>query len=397
MTTLKRLTILSFLSSLVLAGCWDSIEVERRGFVAGIAIDLANQQSQQVEQEQESDETKKFQLTQQIVVPSGLSMMQNSGSNRPAYRNLSQTGNTVIEMNRDMLKKVGRITNVTHLNILLFSEDVVKKEYFFDQLMDIFVREKEMLRGVKVAITKNKASDFLEILPETEKIPSQYISKLLDNKLNLEIAQPISVGDIQGLLLSKKSFVIPLLNIVNPTTIHYEGLSIFHGANNKVVGTLKGNEAKGLNILTNKNQAGTLSVKMNDKKVTFEILKLNNDIALKNKDKDNLKFDITINVTAGIAEQYGSIDVMSEKKYDELKKSLEKEIKQITKQTIEILQNDVNADVLGLNNHLYQFHYPLWDTIKDDWDTGKNLFSKSNAKIDVNVTIERPGNIIKSN
>ena len=91
-----------------------------------------------------------------------------------------------------MIKQAGRITNVTHLNVVLFSEDVAKEEHLFAELMDIFLREKEMLRSVKVAIAKGQAGDFLNILSENEKIPGQYISKLLENKSNLEIATPIT-------------------------------------------------------------------------------------------------------------------------------------------------------------------------------------------------------------
>ena len=161
----KRFMFL-LLSPLLLAACWDKVEVEERGFVSGIAIDLANSSSKLEinEQEQPREENKtqlqpeekvlnqnpdenydqnknsKFKLTQQLIVPSGLGQAQNSGGNTtPAFRNLSQTGDTIIEMNRDMIKQAGRITNVTHLSVVLYSEAVATKEGLFEDLMDIFV------------------------------------------------------------------------------------------------------------------------------------------------------------------------------------------------------------------------------------------------------------------
>ena len=279
--------IFLLLSPLLLSACWDKIEVEERGFVSGIAIDLANSpskmESNEQNQQQEKDTTRlqqderifnqnidedygqnknnKFKLTQQLIVPSGLSQAQNSGGNTvPAFRNLSQTGDTIIGMNRDMIKQAGRITNVTHLNVVLFSEAVASEEYLFADLMDIFLREKEMLRSVKIAITKDHAGDFLYILPENEKIPGKYIAKLLEDKSNLEIAQPLTVGDVQALLLSQKSFAIPILNIVNATTINYTGLSIYNGPKKKVVGMLTGDNAKGLNFINSKDQIGRAHV-----------------------------------------------------------------------------------------------------------------------------------------
>ena len=123
--------IFLLLSPLLLAACWDKIEVEERGFVSGIAIDMADSPSkmdideraqpqiegetrlqqdekiinQNLNEDYGQDKNNKFKLTQQLIVPSGLVQGQNSGGNTmPAFRNLSQTGNTIIEMNRDMIK-----------------------------------------------------------------------------------------------------------------------------------------------------------------------------------------------------------------------------------------------------------------------------------------------------
>ena len=412
----KRSVIFLLLCPLLLSACWDKNEVEERGFVSGIAIDLANspskieikehaqsQEQGQIQLQQEENlnddysQNKKFKLTQQLIVPSGLGQTQNSGGNTmPAFRNLTQTGDTIIEMNRDMIKQAGRITNVTHLNIVLFSEAVASEKGVFAYLMDIFLREKEMLRSVKVAITKDHAGDYLYILPENEKIPGMYISKLLENKSNLEIAQPITVGDVQSLLLSQKSFAIPLLNIVNPSTINYTGLSIYNGKKKKIVGMLTGDNAKGLNFINSKDQTGTLNIKFDDHDITLEILKINSKLSLENNDKNHLKFHNKIDVEASIAEQYGSLDIMSDSHYKKLKKDLEKKITEITTGTVSILQKDMRTDLLGLNTHLYKYHYSLWSSIKDDWESGHHYFSKSDVNIDVNVTIEKPGDIIKS-
>ena len=408
------------LSPLLLSACWDNLEVEERGFVSGIAIDTANSRSnldieptqlqqdgeqlfQQGEEmlnqnnEENNTQDNKYKLTQQLIVPSGLGQAQNSGGNTvPAFRNLSQVGNTIIEMNRDMIKQAGRVTNVTHLNVVLFSEAVATKEGVFADLMDIFLREKEMLRSVKVAITKDHAGDYLYILPENEKIPGMYISKLLENKSTLEIAQPLTVGDVQSLLLSKKSFAIPILNIVNPTTINYTGLSVYNGKQNKVIGMLTGDNAKGLNFINSKNQTGTVNIIFNNHDITIEILKVTSAISLKNNNKNQLKFHITIEMETGIAEQYGSLDIMNDTHYKELKKAFEKEIAKIATRTVSILQKDMQTDLLGLDTHLHKYHYPLWSKVKDDWEEGKLYFSKSDVNISVNATIEKPGNIIKS-
>ena len=431
----KRVGLLIFCFPLI-AGCWDSLELEDRGFVTGIAIDLANSENDespdttkdknsqskeqseeqkqgknetplqrderilnhQVDEDKKLNENNKFKLTQQLINPSSLGSDQSKSSNSmtAAFRNLSQTGDTIIEMNRDMIKQAGRLTNVTHLDVVLFSEAVAQEKYLFADLMDIFLREKEMLRSIKIAITKNHAGQYLNILPENEKIPSKYLSKVLENKSSLDIAQPLTAGNVQSYLLSHQSFIIPFINQVNEKTVNYEGLSVYSGSKNKIVGNLTGDQAKGLNVIKAKNQTGTINLKINDHDVTFEILEVKSKISLKEKNNDPLQFQILIHIESGIAEQYGSLDIMDEKNYKLLKNNLEKEIEQITSQTVSILQNDYQTDVIGLNDHLYEHYYPLWKSIKDDWEKGQHYFSKSKVNIKVHANIEKPGNIIKS-
>ena len=397
----KRLILLICCIPLI-AGCWDSIEVEERGFVTGIAVDLGNNPNMQSEgvsnHKDNQNQNNKIKLTQQLLDPSSLGSQENnnSNSNSTPFRNLSLTGDTIISINRDMVKQAGRSTNVTHLNVVLFSEAVAQEENLFANLMDIFLREKEMLRNVKIAITKDEASNYLYILPENEKIPSKYLSRVLENKSNLDIAQPITVGNVQSYLLSNRSFIIPLISQVNETTVNYDGLSIYSGSKNKIVGNLTGNEAKGVNFIRSKNQTGTLNLKIDNKNITFEILEIQSKISLKDKNERPFQFQITLDVVSGIAEQFGSIDIMNEQNYKKLEKSLEKEIEKITNHTISILQNDFQSDVIGLNKHLYERHYPLWQSIKDNWEDGKHYFKNSKVHITVNATIEKPGNIIKS-
>ena len=407
----KRLILLICCIPLI-AGCWDSIEVEERGFVTGITVDLANESSPESSPTTTADgqnehenqgatnqkDTNTIKLTQQLLNPSSLGSQQsnNSNSNSASFRNLSLTGDTIIGINRDMVKQIGRRTNVTHLNVVLFSEAVAQEEDLFANLMDIFLREKEMLRNVKIAITKDEASNYLDILPENEKIPSKYLSNVLENKSNLDIAQPITVGNVQSYLLSNRSFIIPLISQVNETTVNYEGISVYNGSKNKIVGTLTGDEAKGLNFIHSKNKTGTINLTFDEHNVTFEILEIKSKISLKNKKMRPLQFEITIDVNSGIAEQFGSFDIMKEKNYEKLQKALEKEIKQIVLNTVSILQNDLQTDVIGLNKHLYERHYPLWESVKDHWEKDQHIFKNSEVHITVNATIEKPGNIIKS-
>lgn len=157
--------LILMMCTLILAACWDQIEIEERAFIFGMAIDAA-------------DKTE-VKLTQQLVVPENMATVAaNAGGGAGTYRNLSSTGKTIYEINLDLAKQASRSIDSTHLGVILFSEDIMKQPGRFKEHFDIFFREKRMRRGIKLAITNGLAEDLLYVEAEHEKIPAEYIKNL---------------------------------------------------------------------------------------------------------------------------------------------------------------------------------------------------------------------------
>lgn len=383
MSKLNQVSVL-ILCVFLLTGCWDKVEVEERAFVYGIAVDLA---------ENSSNKKTTIELTQQLIVPSALSAMQGGGGGGPAFRNLSHSGQTIIDTNREMIKQASRKTDVTHLDVILFSEDVAKQPQQFKQLMDVFLRERDMRRGIKVVITSGKAGELLSVVPEHEKIPAEYISKILEPRGNLEILDLVKIGDIQEKLLEKESFPLSQLSMMEPTIINYEGIAVYNGHKEQLVGTLKGDEAKGVSLIRGQKNTGTINIEVEGETATIELLKIKSDISLENEEVSNLKFSLKITVDGTIAEQFGAEDVAKKEVVEKFEDALEKEISETAKKTFDKLQGDLQTDILGFGRHLHHFHPKLWGKVKNDWDHGKNYFSASSIDITVNVKVDKPGNI----
>ena len=291
------------------------------------------------------------------------------------------------------MKQSSRVTDVTHLNLVLISEDFAKRPNLFKESIDVFLRERDMRRGIEVAIVNGTAKELLTVEPEHEKIPTQYISKLLEIRGNLEIIETIRIGDIQENVLTDRSFPLPLLKVLDPKNVNYDGIAIFNGKKRKMVGSLKGDDATGLSFLIEDKHTGTLNIKVEEKTSTIEILTVNNKISLENKDVGNLQFQYNIDVKGTIAEQIGNQDVMDPKMHQKFENALSKKIEELTTKTVEKLQKDFQTDALGLESYLYSYHPKLWERVKDDWEAGENYFSTSKVNFKMNITIERPGNM----
>ncbi|MCT2536449.1 Ger(x)C family spore germination protein [Aquibacillus koreensis] len=378
----KYLEILSSLFVIVfLSGCWDSEEIENRAFIRGSSIDLA---------EQTTKDNPQLTLTQQLIVPAAIGTATTGGGEQPAFRNLALSGESLMHINNEISKRANRTLYAHHLEVLLFSEDVVKQPDLFEKLLDLFTREQQNRRSVLVAVTKEKASSLLDIEPEHIKVPSQYISELLDNKKSAEVSPPLRLGDLHEKLFANVSFVIPYLAIVDDKSIENSGVAVFNTNERAVIGTLDGPLTMGRNFMTGDMEAGNMRISIQDAKANIMIANVQSSLKLTNKDKNNLTFEIDVNISGVISETNSKINPHTH--LDLYAKGLEKEVKKLVDKTITKAQTDLKTDIFKFNIYLYGHHYKLWESLKDEWDTGANYFANSKINVTVNANIEMSGN-----
>ncbi|MFC4023277.1 Ger(x)C family spore germination protein [Oceanobacillus longus] len=381
----KFFLVLTYTLLLVmLAGCWDEKELEDRAFIAGISIDLADEQGEKT----------RFEMTNQLVVPSGLPTAGGGGSGK-AFRNLTQTGESLNEINNAISRQANRKTNIEHLDLVLISKDLAKEERLFADIMDVFIRQANMRRGILMAVVDGKAKDLLAVETEHEKIPAQYIGELLETPQVTETTEPVRVGDIQEHLLTNRSYILPEIKLYSDNSINYETLAVFQGHTGQMMGSLIGEEAKGLNLIIGENQRGSVTADVEGDQATFLVKEGSSKIKLKNKNKQNLEFQVDIEITASIAEYFGSIDFYKKEKLKKFEKALEDRIKKLAEDSAKKVKDDLQIDVLTFDEYLRMHHYDLWKEVEGEWDYGENYFAKSNIKINVTSKIEEPGNSIR--
>ncbi|AIF45173.1 Ger(x)C family spore germination protein [Virgibacillus sp. SK37] len=375
--------VYSLLSMCFLAGCWDQVELEERGFVIGSAIDL-----------KEQDRNGNYQLTftNQIVIPSGLGMESgSSGGETESYTNVSASGESIFDINRNMAKLTSRTPYYQHTKLVVVSEDVVQEPYLFKDVMDYFIREQEMRRGIRILIAKGEAKKILNVEPVNEKIPTLYIDSLLSNTYNnAEMIEATKLDDMQANFLYDLSYVVPLVT-ADDNKVRYDGVALFKAHNNQMAGALKGEALMGLNLITGNVKGGSIKIEMNGKKTAIEILEVKKKVKIDINNKDNIMFTVDIKLNTAVAESFGQMQFSKKDNLEKLKKTVEEKTEEITNNTVEALQHDYGVDVLRFSNLLYQRHYDFWQTIRDDWDDGEKYFSKSKVKINVEAVLEGTG------
>ncbi|GGJ64264.1 Ger(x)C family spore germination protein [Virgibacillus salexigens] len=374
------LFFLSFSMVVLLSGCWDRVEIEDRGFAVGSAIDLV---------EKKANGNYKLMFTGQFVVPSGLGApTQGRGSGgQKAYMNISATGESIFEINRELATLTSQVPFYQHLKVLVISKDIVKEPKLFGDILDIFIRDHEMRRGIRLVIVEGEAKKALDIKPDNENIPALYIDALMENNYkNAGSLKPVHIGDVQELLLSKLSYVLPEIHIANKM-LQYKGAAVFDGSTNQLIDSLSEPETKGYGFLTEDSSEGALEIKAGGETATVELTQVNRDMKVNPKAKDDIDVNIDINIEANLAERFGKRSVFNASYIKEIEEGLSTKVEELAKGTKDKMQDDLKLDAIGIGHTLHQRHYDFWNTVKDDWESGENYFSQANINISAKAKI----------
>lgn len=367
---------------ILLSGCWDAVDIEDRGFVVGSAIDMGDKRS---------EGNYNVSVTNQIIVPAGYGTPEQGAGEEEAVTNVTASGESMIEIARKMAAKTSRVPYFEHLKVIIISEKIAKEPNLIASLLDIYIRDQEMRRGVKVLIAEGEAKHILDVEPKTERFPVKFINSIIENSdRSIVIIDPVKIGKVHKFLLEKSSYVLPRV-LFTGKGMDEVGVAVFHGYNNKMVGVLNGEETKGLNLITQKNKNGVITFDIDKQLMAFEIEKTKSKIEIDTKDPENINIAIKITAEGAIAEMFGSKSLLDSKYISEIEEQVAKRIEQLVNLTVERGQKELKADVFGFNNILKQKHSDMWKQIESNWDHGENYFEKSNITVSADVEVRTIG------
>jgi spore germination protein len=379
-------------------GCWDRVEVEERGFVVGLAIDLAEQDS-----EDGGKGKQRFVVTFQIVNPSGMSGGSSGGkgsggaggSEQKAYFNISSEGDSMKQITRELFARTSRTPYFEHLKIIVVSEEIARSELGFGQVLDMFIRDHEMRRGIKVMITKGQARDILDVHPPNERMPSMYINFASGNfDKNTSMLPILTIGDLHERFLKIESFSVPSVNY-GKEDVKLTGAAVI-GGDNRLIGFLGEEETSGLNFMKGSVKEGILKIMFDGELMIFDITEAKHKVKAEVGDKQAIHFEISIEVEGEIGEAFGQLDFKNPEILSKLEKHVSEEIVRLCEAAIDKVQKQYKVDTFELGAYLKQNHNKVWKQIKDDWDSGVNYFAKSEIRVKADTHIRRTGTVIKS-
>lgn len=382
---------LSVILVLFLTGCWSSHEIEEQNLGIGVAFDKGKKSSIENELNEQGEGYLKKDLitsTYQLITPQvASSTTKQVGPQQKSYVNVSETGDSILQMARELSLSGYPLTG-HHLKVIVISEKLAKS-YDLEQLFDQDLRDNDFRPSCLVLISKGRASNTLETKTAGE-IPAVRLLGIVKNTYRTtRILPPMPLIKLEAKLKSESSFLVQKVLSVNGE-VKFAGAAVIKGKTHKMTGFLNEDELEGVTWITGKGKGGVL--KSYDKEtgqlILYEIESMKSKIKPQVKG-NNISFDVTIESEGRLSETWVIPgDTFKNEFLKKAEKSSEKEVKRLVRNVLEKMQKEYQVDIAGFGNQLRIKNPKVWKKVKKNWD---QTFSKTPIHYNVKLTIKDYG------
>ena len=397
----KRLLgcIMIMTMNLFLSGCWDQRELEDRHIVLAVAIDTADQgvgldqdkNVTRVETFAQPYGSKRYRLSVQImeIMPAKLGNAGGPQGEITTYV-ISNTGESMLEMLRDMLGQLNHRLLFEHLHVIIISEAAVRQGGL-QPMIDLFLRDPQMPAGTNILLTSGEARSLLDYKPPSGEPSGVFISHSIGQyRKNTHV--PGWHTDIEDLTKStdnKSRVLMSRVELVD-NVIKLGGMALFK--ENKFVGYVDEYVTKGGKIILGVEKSAVITVECPvhpGKILVFELFRHNTKLT-PHVDGENIMYTLDIAMTGNLAEAQCSLqdDSMDPETIHTIEVLVAEEVKRNVLYAFHTYQT-LQVDAIGFGTKLHA-HKPLvWEQVKDRWN--EEVFPAVSLQVSVNVVIENIG------
>ena len=395
----KILLILILILAMVLTGCWDYIDIEKRGYVSVIGIDkFEKEPMKEIDvgaKDPKDTPENRFSLT--YLMTNVDYIVDKADEPNIIY---TAPGETFYGSSRVLPTYYDKQVNFGHLKVAIIDEKVASDEKLFREVLDGFERDPFINRRLYMLLTSETAEKVINVEPVSNMVTANFLLDLLENKTRPARSGNGTISNIYRDVYWNKNTIIPRV-IPGEEDIKVAGSGVIK--NLKFEGWLGETDTRSLEIIRGEAKPEGINLKYNsienkvaqegdtwDYIISIALIYQPSKIKLIEKKKDNIKISVEIEVVGTIEEFYfqPKQDLLNPKTIDYFSESvckkLTKELEDVTKK----LQKEYKVDVMGIDRRLSTFHPKFWDEVKGDWE---EIFPNIDIVINVNTNITQIG------
>jgi spore germination protein KC len=381
--------------TLFIAGCWDGKELQDRHLVIAAAIDAveedpnAGQQVRTLEQFAQPHGNNRYRLSLQILDLTASSQQTETQSLKPPQTYVvSNTGESLLEMARDLQGQLGKTLYFEHIQSIILSEKVVK-EAGLVPLVDWFRRESEFRSQMKILITSGEARLLLEYKPPNGEPGGMFFanSTRLFAK-NIHVPGQNDMGFMSKMLDNNARVIIPRIELADDV-VKLGGLAVFkHG---QLAGYLDEYATQGSEFAAGLEKSAIILIECPENPnnvMTFELFRHDTRMTPQ-VDGDQIFFTVDINMEGSISENQCSrqADIQDPETIRKLERLFAEEVKNNIAYAYRSYQI-LGVDGFALAAKLKAHKPKVWSKVEGKWD---EVLPTIPLVISVNVMLREGG------
>lgn len=382
---LKKI-ILIVLCSLLLSGCWDKVEIDRRIFISIIGIDLGKDATNDKdikkvkpnEPFQERISNKKLSITYGFPDISVLGPG-NTGASQDKYLSVDASS-----MEDGILEATGRSSRSIHLGqtkLLIINSGILEQPEIFKEILDYLERHPNLNKMMQIVVADGSIENYVKYKPMMEKSIENYLSGLMESSKRNATILPVTLNDVIVRLDQSGNAIIPKISIdKEKKDIILSGIAIIKDY--KLKGFLTPVEVADLEVMSGKIKGGKRVIYRDGHPVDINIEDINRKVKI-GGDKNKIQFDINIRMEGQLREYYKGKEVFSKTELNSLENNFSESISEECNIIAKMMQKEFVADTIGLKEYVEKYKPSLWNEIKNNWDE-----EYKNADINVNVLVK---------
>lgn len=385
---MKKIIIL-LIPLLLLTGCYDYRELSDLAIITAVSIDKVDDN---------------LEVAIQVVNPK--KEQDTTSTNEPDFVTYTSSAKTVQEALRKVVNDSPAKLYVSHMEILIISEEVAKNH--LNEILDFFSRDPEPRSEINLFIAKNNnPKDELSIITPLINLPSNKIlSSLESNVMYLGTSQDISLNYVVDCYLNPyKELTLPTLEIkgdVNKgeeknnissgesdTSIVLSNIGIFK--DNKFITYLNDTESQGVNFILNNINSTIVKYSCgNDKYLVSEILKSSTSLEA-DLEKNIVKINLEGHAT--VSELTCDINIKDINTVKKVKEEINSTIENIIKDTFYNIRDKYDTDIFNFRDLYYKTDSKYFkENYQDNWYNA--IFPNLEIEVNANYKLYEKGSTL---
>ncbi|WP_062107290.1 Ger(x)C family spore germination protein [Bacillus niameyensis] len=381
-----------------LSGCWDSIDIEKRGTVLAIAIDKVETDENEdyithFPKSQIGSADEMIRITAQVSVPGRIPLGPEStggGEDQEPVWVLDAIGHTLEDALFNLQQELADELFLGHLRIIVISEEVAKEG--IERFNDYLRRQPEVRRTTWLVVSKERAADYMEIAPKLERVPALYLKSMVQKGVDLGKFPYDDIGIFWRALSSKgQDGYLPYLQIKDKENVQIKGLAYFK--ENKMLGTIDPIEIGLFMAVIGESEGGYGSfIKIPDAEEMVLVEAVKRKSRIKTTIKDGKpEIHIKVRYESEIGEKTNEKTPINDSKIiRKIEQVASEETKNSLNRLIKKMQEE-GTDIFGFGEYVRAKQPRFWNETVKTKETWNSIFKDINVHVEMDTHIRRVG------